>query len=110
MNKSKIGNVQIEQKLNSEQMTKCVQSPPADAKPNVGCCVVEVLVKKGQMIQSSITNKILECYNVSSVCIGVNDTIVRYEYNFWDNDRKRTKKLSQINLKRKLNSVWSVLT
>jgi hypothetical protein len=35
MNESKINNVQLEQKLNSEQMTKCVQSPPADAKPNV---------------------------------------------------------------------------
>ena len=35
MQKSKIDNVQLEQKLNSEQMTKCVQSPPANAKPNV---------------------------------------------------------------------------
>ncbi len=35
MNKSKIDNIQLEQKLNREQMTKCVQSPPAKAKPNV---------------------------------------------------------------------------
>lgn len=67
---------------------------------------MEILVKKDEKITSSKSSKILLCYNVMSVYVG--QVVIRYDYSFWDSEKKKAKTIKHSELKKMLNGVWNI--
>ena len=63
----------------------------------------DILIQKGEKIKSSRSGKELDCYFVASVYVG--DIVVRYEYSFLG-ENKRRKTIKQQKLVEMLDGVW----
>lgn len=70
---------------------------------------VPILVKKGQEIVSKRTGRKIQCYSVMSVCSGNSNTIIRFEYSFWDTTTKKSRTIKQSELREMLNGIWSIV-
>lgn len=67
---------------------------------------MEILIKKDEKITSSRSGKTLLCYNVMKAYVG--QEVIRYDYSFWDAEKKKAKTIKQAELKKMLNGVWSL--
>ncbi len=66
------------------------------------------LIEKGNKIRNKRTGKVLECYNIISVFIGMTNKFIRFEYSFFTQE-KSFKSFKEIKLRQMLNTTWELI-